>query len=289
MKAKVPCLGIEPAANIAKIAREKESKRLLNFREENRQRPRRAEPSKLILILGNNVFAHAPDTNDFVAGLKTLLKPKGRIAFGIPLRRGFHRTHRVRHDLSRTCLLFYTDCAQTVVRAAWPDHLPRATPADPRRVVAIVRRTYRCARRREVRQTCSPKKRAKASTRSLITKVLPIVLNLKDSLCTARQIEKKENKSIAAYGASAKGSTLLNYYGVGAAIRWTSPPTAAPTKQVASRPARTSRLCTGGNCSRKPDYTLLLTEFCRRNPRTAKVYRDAGGKFIVPIPKVKVV
>ncbi|MEI2725296.1 MAG: class I SAM-dependent methyltransferase [Verrucomicrobiota bacterium] len=84
MAAKVPCLGIEPAANIAKVAREKGIETLVEFFGQRIATDLAAKNRQADLILGNNVFAHAPDTNDFVAGLKTLLQPKGRIVLEFP-------------------------------------------------------------------------------------------------------------------------------------------------------------------------------------------------------------
>ena len=123
--AKIPCLGIEPAANIAKVAREKGIETRVEFFGQSLAQKLVAEKKPADLILGNNVFAHAPDTNDFVAGLKTLLKPQRPDRSGISLRRGFHRTHRVRHDLPRARFLFHAHGAATAVRAARTGNFPR--------------------------------------------------------------------------------------------------------------------------------------------------------------------
>ncbi len=80
----VPCLGIEPAENIAKVAREKGIETLVEFFTQPLAQKLSAAHRQADLILGNNVFAHAPDTNDFVAGLRTLLKPNGRIVLEFP-------------------------------------------------------------------------------------------------------------------------------------------------------------------------------------------------------------
>src|SRR6266403_4544962 len=82
--AAVPCLGIEPAANIAKVAREKGIETLVEFFGNDLAKKLAASGNKADLILGNNVFAHAPNTNDFVSGLKALLQPKGRIILEFP-------------------------------------------------------------------------------------------------------------------------------------------------------------------------------------------------------------
>src|ERR1051325_679490 len=82
--AKVPCLGIEPAQNIAKVAREKGIETLVEFFGQELAEKLAANGRQADLILGNNVFAHVPNTNDFVAGLQALLKPSGRIILEFP-------------------------------------------------------------------------------------------------------------------------------------------------------------------------------------------------------------
>ncbi|MEI2725297.1 MAG: methyltransferase C-terminal domain-containing protein [Verrucomicrobiota bacterium] len=112
------------------------------------------------------------------------------------------------------------------------------------------------------------------------------VRTIRDELVALLAKLKQDGKRIAAYGASAKGSTLLNYYGVGADT----------LDFVADRsPYKQGRLTPGTHLpivppeeltKRKPDYTLLLTwNFAEEILAQQQAYRDAGGKFIVPIPE----
>jgi len=80
----VPSLGIEPAQNIAKVAREKGIETVVEFFGKGLAEKLAGAGRQADLILGNNVFAHAPNTNDFVAGLRALLKPAGRIILEFP-------------------------------------------------------------------------------------------------------------------------------------------------------------------------------------------------------------
>ena len=116
------------------------------------------------------------------------------------------------------------------------------------------------------------------------------VSSIKDDLVALLTQLKTEGKRIAAYGASAKGSTLLNYCGVGADT----------LDFVADRSTyKQGRLTPGMHIPivppeellrRKPAYTLLLTwNFADEILAQQAQYRDAGGKFIVPIPRVTVV
>jgi len=84
VKSGVPSLGIEPAKNIATVARGQGVDTVVDFFDEKLATSLRSSGRQADLILGNNVFAHAPDINDFVSGLRILLKPKGRVILEFP-------------------------------------------------------------------------------------------------------------------------------------------------------------------------------------------------------------
>jgi len=116
------------------------------------------------------------------------------------------------------------------------------------------------------------------------------VSELKRALVGLLRQLKQEGKSVAAYGASAKGSTLLNFFGLGR----------EELDFVADRSTHKQGRLTPGThlpimppdslLAKMPDYTLLLTwNFADEILEQQKAYREKGGKFIVPIPKVLVV
>src|SRR5580698_1029536 len=80
----VPVLGIEPAANVAKVAVEKGVPTLVQFFGTQLAKHLSAEGRRVDLILGNNVLAQVPDLNDFVKGLKIMLKPEGVLTIEVP-------------------------------------------------------------------------------------------------------------------------------------------------------------------------------------------------------------
>ena len=291
VKARVPCLGIEPAANIAKVAREKGIETLVEFFGKKIASDLAAKNRQADLILGNNVFAHAPDTNDFVAGLKTLLKPNGRIALEFPYGADFIE-HTEFDTIYHEHVFYFT--------------LTALKPLFERHGLTIFRvqrlnihggslrlfagHTGAHAVEKSATDLLAEETHKGVNALAHYEGFGNQVRAIKDDLVALLAKLKKEGKSIAAYGASAKGSTLLNYYGVGADT----------LDFVADRSTyKQGRLTPGTHIpivppeellKRKPDYTLLLTwNFADEILAQQKAYRDAGGKFIVPIPKVKVV
>ena len=80
----IPCLGIEPVANLASVARDRAIETIEDFFSEELSRNIVRTRGKADLVLGNNIFAQSPKPNDFVLGLKRLLKPNGRAVLEIP-------------------------------------------------------------------------------------------------------------------------------------------------------------------------------------------------------------
>src|SRR5262249_34146570 len=80
----IPALGVEPAANVAEVAAKKGIPTVVKFFGEHTARSLASEGKQADLLLGNNVLAHVPDINDFVKGLKILLKPQGVITMEFP-------------------------------------------------------------------------------------------------------------------------------------------------------------------------------------------------------------
>jgi SAM-dependent methyltransferase len=287
----VPCLGIEPARNIAQVAREKGIETLIDFFGQNLAQELAASGRRADLILGNNVFAHAPDTNDFVGGLRTLLKPGGRIILEFPYAAEF--IEKSEFDTIYHEHVFYFS-------------LTALKPLFERHGLSIFRVERLPIHGGSLRLFAgiSGAHAVEASVGGLLREehgkgldglayydgFASRVTELKRELVKLLGELKRQGKTLAAYGASAKGSTLLNFFGLNhttlefVADRSTHKQgRLTPGTHIPIVPAETL-------AAKQPDYTLLLTwNFADEILEQQKRYREKGGKFIIPIPKVSVV
>ncbi len=288
----VPVLGIEPARNIAEYAREKRGiDTLCEFFTPDLATRLATEGMYADVIHANNVLAHVADLNGFVAGLATLLAPAGVAVIEFPyLRDLLERTefdtiyheHLCYFSLTAIDRLFQQNGLRLVDVERIAIHggslritAARADTSEPgtERVTALLAEEERWGVHR-------------AAT---YEQFAGRVETLKRELISLLERLKQEGKTIAAYGASAKGSTLLNYCGIGGET----------LDFVADRStAKQGRLTPGTHLpilpaqalvDRMPDYVLLLTwNFKEEIFDQQREYLSRGGRFIVPIPKVEI-
>jgi SAM-dependent methyltransferase len=290
-RACVPCLGIEPAANIARVAQGQGIETLVRFFTETTAREIVTGSGPADLILGNNVFAHAPDTNDFTAGLARLLKPGGRVILEFPYAADLiehtefdtiYHEHVFYFTLTALQPLFQRHGLEIFEVERLPIH------GGSLRILACHRGTAPIGD--SVVNLVAEERRKGVAGAAYYQGFADRVQRIKTELCALLQQLKSEGRSVAAYGASAKGSTLLNFVGLGRET----------LEFVVDRSSyKQGRLTPGTHLpilpaeqllARMPDYALLLTwNFAEEILQQQQAYRARGGQFIVPIPEVKVV
>jgi hypothetical protein len=288
----VPVLGVEPAVNVAKVAVQKGIPTVTQFFGVETARQLVAKGITADLLVANNILAHVPKLNDFLEGLKILLKPQGVITLEFPhlmrLMEG-HQFDTIYHEhLSYFSLLAaergFANHGLTVFDV---EQLP--THGGSLRV--YVRHTERCAKlisRRVMdllaRETAAGLTRSEHYL-SFAEKVCETKRTLLDFLIAAKQ----KRKSIAGYGAPAKANTLLNYCGIRSDfIDYTVD--RSPHKQGHFLPGTHIPIYHPDKLEEtRPDYVLILPWNLKNEIMDQMSHiRKWGGQFVVPIPEVRV-
>ena len=288
----VPVLGIEPAANVAEVAVDKGIPTTVRFFGRDSADDIAREHGQPDLLLGNNVLAHVPDLNDFVAGMKRLLGPGGVITMEFPhlqrlMAENQFDTIYHEHFSYFSFLAVETVFAHHGLTLFDVEELP--THGGSLRIFARhiedatrpVGERVRDLRRREIDDGFQTPERYLGfgeQVQSTKRKLLSFLID-------ARQRGKK----IVGYGAPGKGNTLLNYCGIRTDfLDFTVD--ANPYKQGKYTPGtRIPILAPDAIRDARPDYVLILPWNLKDEISLAAAYiGEWGGRFVVPIPSVQV-
>ena len=288
----IPVLGIEPAKNVAKVAVEKGVPTLTEFFGVKLAEQLRAEGKMADLITGNNVLAQVPDINDFVGGMKILLKPNGVITIEFPhLMRLMEENQfdTIYHEhfsyfsfitaekifAAHGLTLFDVEELSThggSIRIYGRHAENKALPVTQRALEMHAREINAGFEKMETYAAFG--EQVKETKRKLL-----------DFLIQAR----RQGKSIAGYGAPGKGNTLLNYCGIR---------TDFLDYTVDRNPYKHGKFLPGTHIpiyppekifETKPDYVFILPwNFKDEIMSQMAEIREWGGKFVIPIPEVQV-
>lgn len=291
---KIEVLGIEPAENVAKIAQqEKGIPTISEFFGTTLAKKLVNEGKKADLLLGNNVLAHVPDINDFVEGMHRLLNLNGIITMEFPHLLNLMEKSQfdtIYHEhfsyLSFTTVqkIFATHGLKVFDVQEWPTH------GGSLRIFACHQECDKYSQDRDVQEMIEKEEIAglleidtylafSDKARKIKRDFLKLLIELK---------EKK--KTVVAYGAAAKGNTLLNYCGIRTEF----------IDYVVDKNPHKQQTLLPGSCipvyapekiaETKPDYILILPWNLKEEIIEQLSYvRKWGAKFILPIPKVEVI
>ena len=286
----IKCIGFEPSQNIAIVARSKGIVTIIDYF--NSKTAKRFE-SGFDLICGINVLAHQPDINDFVEGLKIALKPDGVITMEFPHLMHLidkcqfdtiYHEHYSYFSFATICTIFQKYGLEVFDVDELPEHggSLRIYARHHRNISDYICRDYdfrknglRNQEQRKGIDTLSYYQDFQSKVKKIKTDFLDFLIN---------------NRSVAAYGAPAKGNTFLNYCGIHFDL---IPFTVdrSPHKQGLYLPGSHIKVTNEDELKEmKPDYVLVLAWNLKSEiMEQLKYIREWGGKFVIAIPKLKVI
>jgi 2-polyprenyl-3-methyl-5-hydroxy-6-metoxy-1,4-benzoquinol methylase len=289
----IPVVGIEPTANTAKVAIDKGINTVVDFFGVRLAKELASKNMQADILLGNNVLAHVPDIVDFVKGLKLALKPQGVVTMEFP-----HLMQLVDNNQFDTIyhehfsyLSFGT--VQKIFAAQGlelfdVEELP--THGGSLRIYA--KHTEDTSKQIEPAVAALLKKEADKGMTGLDyydhfqQKALQVKLSLTEFLIT----QKRAGTKVAAYGAAAKGNTLMNYCGIkNDLVDFVAD--ANPHKRGKWLPASHIPVVTESHLKEtKPDFVIILPWNLKEEIIQQLAYiKEWGGRFVIPIPQLTIV
>lgn len=288
----IPVLGIEPAGNVAAVAEAAGIPTAVRFFGTDVARELAQSRRQADLLLGNNVLAHVPDLNGFVRGLKLLLKPDGIITMEFPhlLRLmesnqfdTIYHEHFSYFSLMTVKRIFAAhgitlfDVEELTTHGGslriFAQHAEHATQPLARRVAELEQREKRAGL-----EDPGTYERFGEQVKQAKWNLLEFLINA-----------KRAGKSVAGYGAPAKGNTLLNYCGIRSDfLDYTVD--RSPHKQGLFLPGTRIPIYHPERIREtRPDYVLILPWNLKDEIMQQMAHiREWGGRFVVPIPRVEV-
>jgi SAM-dependent methyltransferase len=288
----IPVLGIEPAANVAQVAESKGIPTIVKFFGVETAKELVQQGKSADLLLGNNVLAHVPDINDFVSGMKILLKPEGILTMEFP-----HLWQLIQKNQFDTIYHeHFSYLSFTVVSTIFATHGLTLFDVEELPTHGGSLRIYAkhdnfqgldvCVR---VQNLKAQESQAGLDNIATYDQFGDRVMETKRKLLSFLIDAKNNKKTIVGYGAAAKGNTLLNYCGIRTDfLDYTCD--RSPHKQGQFLPGTHIPIYSPDKIAEtKPDYVLILPWNLKAEIFEQLSYiREWGGQFVVPIPEVEI-
>lgn len=289
----IPALGVEPAANVAKVAAEKGIRTVVAFFGPETARELVRSSGPVDLLIANNVLAHVPDLNGFVSGMKTVLKPNGTITVEFPHLMQLMQLNQFDTIYHEHFSYFSFTTAERVFAQhglTVYDVEELATHGGSLRLYAQHADFKDRPVGQRVGELRERERDAGCSTIGYYRAFDEQVKETKRKLLEFLIQAKRAGKSVAGYGAPGKGNTLLNYCGIRTDfIDYT----------VDRNPYKQGKLLPGTRipiyhpdhiAETRPDYVLILPwNVADEIMNQMSGIREWNGKFVIPIPEVSVV
>ncbi len=287
----VPCLGVEPTDSTAAVAEAAGVPVAREFFGQQFASKLVAGGKQADLIIGNNVYAHVPDINDFTVGMKTALKPGGTITLEFPHLMSLMQLNQfdtVYHE-------HYSYLSLQSVKAIFAKAGLRVCDVEQISTHGGSLRVYGChaedARLDGEAVAAILAQEIERGLQDLPTyKRFQLEANkVKNNLLAFLVEANKAGKTVAAYGAAAKGNTLMNYAGVKPDLM-TFVCDAAASKQGKFMPgSHVPILAPAELRARRPDYVVILPwNIADEVVKSNEFVREWGGQFVVAVPALRV-
>ena len=283
----IEMLGIEPARNVAEIARGHGVPTVSEFFGLDTARALLREHGPGAAVMANNVLAHVDDTLDFLRGMRELLAPGGRVIVEAPYLGEL--VGRLEYDTiyhEHLCYFSITALAGLFERAGLRiDRVDRVPVHGGSLRVWGAAEEERGSHAEDVLEACERERREGLTDLAGFRAFAGRVADNRRDLVALLKGLRDEGKRLAAYGAPAKGNTLLNYCGLGTdLIPYTVDKNEmkvglfTPGMHLPVRPIRTI-------AAERPDFVLVLAwNYAEEIARQEERFLDGGGRFLVPIP-----
>lgn len=289
----IPCLGIEPTASTASAARARGIETLEEFfcTEFGRQLVKERPPADL--LIGNNVLAHVPNINDFVGGIREVLSPEGvatlefphllRLVEGLQFDTIYHE-HYSYLSLHVVNTIFESQGLRIF------DVEELSTHGGSLRIYAALTEAHTWHLFPRVGKVLEAERQAGMLGLSFYAGFQPGAEQIKNDLLHFLLEQKRAGRTVAGYGAAAKGNTLLNFAGVRPDLL----PyicDAAPSKQEHFMPGSHIPIVAPADLrKRRPDYVLILPWNIKKEIIESHSYVcDWEGRFVVAVPRLEVI
>jgi SAM-dependent methyltransferase len=287
----IPVLGVEPTANTAAVAVGKGIPTIVDFFGRRLAEDRLA--GRADLIVGNNVFAHVPDINDFAAGLKAVLKPTGVVSLEFPhLLRLIEQAQfdTIYHEHFSYLSLATTEriLATQGLKIFDVEELP--THGGSLRVFAAHAEDESHERAPSIDAVLAEEERAGLRTREPYESFQRRIDTIRDSFLAFLHQQRAAGATVAGYGAAAKGNTLLNYCGVKGRELIDFVADASPHKQGRFLPgSRIPVVAPDRIDEEKPDFIVIFPWNLFDEVTAQLVHaRGWGARFVTAIPELRV-